>query len=50
MPGPTDTNFFARAQMLAERGGNAASDAAVASALEWLASIQRNDGSWVFIE
>ena len=38
----------ARAQMLAERGGNAASDAAVESALEWLASVQKRDGSWDF--
>lgn len=38
----------ARAQMLAERGGNEASDAAVASGLAWLASIQRRDGSWDF--
>lgn len=36
----------ARAQMLAERGGNQASDAAVSAALEWLASVQRRDGSW----
>jgi hypothetical protein len=38
----------ARAKMLAERGGNAASDAAVEMALEWLASVQRSDGSWDF--
>ena len=40
----------ARAQALTERGGNAASDAAVASGLEWLASVQRKNGSWDFKE
>lgn len=37
-----------RQQMLAARGGNEASDAAVGYALEWLASVQRRDGSWDF--
>lgn len=38
----------ARAKMLQERGGNAASDAAVGYALDWLVSVQRRDGSWDF--
>ncbi len=37
-----------RSKQLAERGGNEASDAAVARALEWLASVQRSNGSWDF--
>lgn len=53
LPGKTGDHFAgrseaARSTMLAERGGNAASDAAVAGALAWLASIQRRDGSWDF--
>jgi hypothetical protein len=39
-----------RSQMLAERGGNAASDAAVASGLDWIQSVQRRDGSWNFAD
>ncbi len=31
-----------------QRGGNAESDAAVGFALQWLASVQRRDGSWDF--
>lgn len=38
----------ARAKMLANRGGNNASDAAVSSGLAWLASVQRRNGSWDF--
>ncbi len=37
-----------RDQMLSKRGGNKASDAAVASGLKWLASVQKADGSWDF--
>jgi hypothetical protein len=37
-----------RAKMLSERGGNSASDASVVSALDWIASVQRTDGSWDF--
>ena len=39
-----------RDQMLSKRGGNQASDAAVASGLKWLASVQQADGSWNFAE
>ncbi len=40
----------ARGKMLAERGGSNASDAAVGAALQWLASVQRRDGSWDFTD
>jgi hypothetical protein len=36
--------------MLAERGGNAASDAAVMRGLDWIQSVQRPNGSWNFAE
>ncbi|MCB9952878.1 MAG: Hsp70 family protein [Planctomycetaceae bacterium] len=39
-----------RAALVAREGGNSASEAAVASGLKWLASIQRPDGSWSFSE
>ncbi|WP_166829489.1 prenyltransferase/squalene oxidase repeat-containing protein [Thalassoroseus pseudoceratinae] len=39
-----------RDRALSKRGGNQASDNAVASGLEWLASVQKADGSWNFAE
>ncbi len=38
----------ARSALLARFGGNAASEAAVAAGLEWLAAHQNSDGSWSF--
>jgi hypothetical protein len=38
----------ARGKMVQANGGNAASEAAVAAALKWLAAHQRPDGSWSF--
>ncbi len=38
----------ARAEMVRQYGGNAASEAAVAAALKWLAAHQYPDGSWNF--
>jgi len=38
----------ARQGLLAQRGGTAGSEAAVALGLEWLAKHQRSDGSWNF--
>jgi len=38
----------ARSGLVARGGGNAASEAAVAAALKWLAAHQCNDGSWNF--
>ncbi len=39
-----------REQMVTEGGGNAASEAAVAKGLRWLASKQRSDGHWTMVE
>ncbi|MEZ6062076.1 MAG: prenyltransferase/squalene oxidase repeat-containing protein [Planctomycetaceae bacterium] len=39
-----------REAMLQKYGGSAASESAVGLALEWLASVQRQDGSWDFID
>ncbi|MCA9080682.1 MAG: Hsp70 family protein [Planctomycetaceae bacterium] len=39
-----------RAALVAREGGNSASEAAVASGLKWLQSIQQPDGSWSFAE
>ncbi|MEZ6041629.1 MAG: prenyltransferase/squalene oxidase repeat-containing protein [Planctomycetaceae bacterium] len=39
-----------RKMMLQKYGGSAASESAVGHALEWIASCQRRDGSWDFID
>ncbi len=39
-----------RQAMLQKYGGSAASESAVGLALEWLASVQRQDGSWDFVD
>lgn len=39
-----------RQKMLAEGGGNTASEAAVAKGLQWLVRQQKNDGRWTLVE